>query len=144
MGRVDEQDVAGSLLGWRQPEQAVEFFVTRGSERVRAVGVDMHIGSQITDMKPFDNAFALLAQLVNDLRADGHGIKHVDVGGGLGIPYHHDEEAPPDPKAYAEVVKKHVKSLGVPLHRISAVTGAGVPALVEEMWRGLSVAETGE
>jgi diaminopimelate decarboxylase len=82
---------------------------------VKAVGVDMHIGSQITDMKPFDNAFALLAQLVNDLRADGHDIRHVDVGGGLGIPYHHDEEAPPDPKAYAEIVKKHVKGLGCSL-----------------------------
>ncbi len=78
---------------------------------LRAIGVDMHIGSQITDMKPFDNAFALLAQLVNDLRADGHDIRHVDVGGGLGIPYRHDEDAPPDPKAYAEIVRKHVKKL---------------------------------
>lgn len=53
---------------------------------VRAVGVDMHIGSQITDMTPFDNAFALLAELVRDLKAAGHDIRHVDVGGGLGIP----------------------------------------------------------
>jgi diaminopimelate decarboxylase len=78
---------------------------------VKAVGVDMHIGSQITDMTPFDNAFALLAQLVGDLRAAGHQIRHVDVGGGLGIPYHHDEAAPPDPLAYAEVVKRHVAKL---------------------------------
>jgi diaminopimelate decarboxylase len=82
---------------------------------VRAVGVDMHIGSQITSMLPFDNAFWLLAQLVNDLKADGHDIRHVDVGGGLGIPYHHDQEAPPDPVAYAEVVKRHVGKLGVAL-----------------------------
>jgi diaminopimelate decarboxylase len=82
---------------------------------LKAVGVDMHIGSQITDMRPFDNAFALLAQLVNDLRADGHDIKHVDVGGGLGIPYHHDEAAPPDPMAYAEIVRRHVKKLGCTL-----------------------------
>ncbi|MGV3650591.1 MAG: diaminopimelate decarboxylase, partial [Devosia sp.] len=82
---------------------------------VEAVGVDMHIGSQITAMAPFDNAFWLLAQLVNDLRADGHNIRHVDVGGGLGIPYHHDKEAPPDPMAYAEVVKRHVSKLGVDL-----------------------------
>jgi diaminopimelate decarboxylase len=82
---------------------------------VRAVGVDMHIGSQITSMLPFDNAFWLLAQLVNDLKADGHDIRHVDVGGGLGIPYHHDQEAPPDPLAYAEVVKRHVGKLGVSL-----------------------------
>ncbi|HEY0919388.1 diaminopimelate decarboxylase [Devosia sp.] len=82
---------------------------------VKATGVDMHIGSQITDMRPFENAFSLLAQLVNDLRADGHAITHVDVGGGLGIPYHHDEAAPPDPSAYAEVVKRHVAPLGVSL-----------------------------
>ena len=82
---------------------------------VRAIGVDMHIGSQITSMLPFDNAFWLLAQLVNDLKADGHDIRHVDVGGGLGIPYHHDQDAPPDPLAYAEVVKRHVGKLGVAL-----------------------------
>ena len=82
---------------------------------VKAVGVDMHIGSQITDMGPFENAFALLAQLVNDLRADGHRIAHVDVGGGLGIPYHHDEAAPPDPLAYADVVKRHVAPLKLSL-----------------------------
>ena len=82
---------------------------------VRAVGVDMHIGSQITSMLPFDNAFWLMAQLVNDLKADGHDIRHVDVGGGLGIPYHHDQDAPPDPLAYAEVVKRHVGKLGVSL-----------------------------
>ncbi|MHB1109123.1 MAG: diaminopimelate decarboxylase [Devosia sp.] len=82
---------------------------------VTAVGVDMHIGSQITDMQPFESAFSLLAQLVNDLRADGHEISHVDVGGGLGIPYHHDEAAPPDPMAYAEVVKRHVAPLKVSL-----------------------------
>ena len=57
----------------------------------------------------------LLAQLVNDLRADHHRITHVDVGGGLGIPYHHDEAAPPDPMAYAEVVKRHVAPLKLSL-----------------------------
>ncbi len=85
------------------------------SKGLKAIGVDMHIGSQITDMKPFDNAFALLAQLVGDLRAQGHDIRHVDVGGGLGIPYHHDEAAPPDPNAYASVVKRHVSKLGCAL-----------------------------
>ena len=82
---------------------------------VRAVGVDMHIGSQITDMQPFDNAFTLLAELVGDLRAAGHDIRHVDVGGGLGIPYHHDEAAPPDPMAYAGIVRRHVANLGTGL-----------------------------
>jgi diaminopimelate decarboxylase len=82
---------------------------------VRAVGVDMHIGSQITDMRPFDNAFALLAELVGELKAAGHDIRHVDVGGGLGIPYHHDEDAPPDPMAYAATVRRHIGPLGVKL-----------------------------
>jgi diaminopimelate decarboxylase len=75
----------------------------------------MHIGSQITDMAPFTDAFALLAQLVRDLRADGHDIHHVDVGGGLGIPYRLDETAPPDPLAYAEVIKEQLGGLGVSL-----------------------------
>jgi diaminopimelate decarboxylase len=82
---------------------------------VRAVGVDMHIGSQITNMAPFGNAFALLAQLVRDLRADGHDLHHVDVGGGLGIPYRLDEAASPDPLAYAEVIKQQLGGLGVSL-----------------------------
>jgi diaminopimelate decarboxylase len=79
---------------------------------VRAVGVDMHIGSQITHMTPFDTAFARLAELVRALRADGHAINHVDVGGGLGIPYELEEAAPPDPVAYATIVKRHLGGLG--------------------------------
>ena len=82
---------------------------------VRAVGVDMHIGSQITDMTPFDHAFALLADLVRELRAAGHDIRHVDVGGGLGIPYHLDETAPPDPMAYAAIIRRHIAPLGLSL-----------------------------
>ena len=82
---------------------------------VRAVGIDMHIGSQITNMAPFHEAFALLARLVGDLRAAGHDIRHVDVGGGLGIPYELDEAAPPDPVAYANIVKRHIAGLGVEL-----------------------------
>jgi len=82
---------------------------------VRAVGVDMHIGSQITDMRPFDNAFALLAELIRELKAAGHDIRHADVGGGLGIPYHADQDAPPLPVHYAEIVKKHIGPLGISL-----------------------------
>jgi diaminopimelate decarboxylase len=74
-------------------------------------GVDMHIGSQITDLQPLADAFNALADFVRVLRADGHNISHIDFGGGLGIPYHADQEAPPDPKAYAEVVKRAVKGL---------------------------------
>jgi diaminopimelate decarboxylase len=75
-------------------------------------GVDMHIGSQIVDLEPFDNAFALLADFVRVLRADGHGIEHVDLGGGLGIPYRADNDPPPFPEAYAEIVARHTRPLG--------------------------------
>src|SRR5499427_9929255 len=78
---------------------------------VRVVGVDMHIGSQITELQPFDDAFVLLSDFVRTLRADGHDIEHVDLGGGLGIPYRHDNDPPPDPAAYAEVVKRATRAL---------------------------------
>ena len=78
---------------------------------IKVIGVDMHIGSQITDLDPFGNAFTLLAEFVRELRADGHTISHVDLGGGLGIPYRDDNEPPPDPAAYAEVVKRATRDL---------------------------------
>ncbi|UGY09684.1 diaminopimelate decarboxylase [Phyllobacterium pellucidum] len=80
---------------------------------LKVIGVDMHIGSQITDLEPFDNAFRLLAELVAQLKADGHDIQHVDLGGGLGIPYHFDNNPPPLPDAYAEIVARHIKPLGL-------------------------------
>ena len=78
-------------------------------------GIDMHIGSQITELSPFDNATALMAELARDLRAAGHTIEHLDLGGGLGIPYRNDNMPPPLPAEYAEVVKKHTKGLGAKL-----------------------------
>jgi diaminopimelate decarboxylase len=78
---------------------------------IRVAGVDMHIGSQITELAPFDNAFALLSEFVRELRDDGHVIAHIDLGGGLGIPYRDDNEPPPDPVAYAEVVKRATRGL---------------------------------
>jgi diaminopimelate decarboxylase len=79
-------------------------------------GVDMHIGSQLTDLAPFDAAFALLAQLVRDLRADGFRISHVDLGGGLGVPYHREQDFDSyHPDRYAEVVRRHFEGLGCKL-----------------------------
>jgi diaminopimelate decarboxylase len=82
---------------------------------VKVAGVDMHIGSQITDLQPFNDAFALLSDFVRALRTDGHSISHVDLGGGLGIPYREDNEPPPNPDAYAAMVKNATRDLGCTL-----------------------------
>jgi diaminopimelate decarboxylase len=82
---------------------------------IAITGVDMHIGSQITDLEPFDNATALLAELARDLMADGHRLHHIDLGGGLGVPYREDNEPPPDPQAYARIIKRHTRDLGLKL-----------------------------
>jgi diaminopimelate decarboxylase len=78
---------------------------------IEANGIDMHIGSQITELQPFDDAFKLLRELVTTLRADGHEIHHVDIGGGLGIPYKDDNNPPPLPDAYAAIVKNQLREL---------------------------------
>ena len=72
-----------------------------GLPGLAVIGVDTHIGSQITELAPFDNAAQLLAELARDLMADGHRLRHIDLGGGLGIPYREDDPPPPDPLAYA-------------------------------------------
>src|SRR5580658_2332801 len=78
-------------------------------------GVDVHIGSQITDLVPLEAAFRLLTEFVQTLRADGHTISHVDFGGGLGIPYYMDRAAPPTPSAYPAMVKRVTHNLGCTL-----------------------------
>ena len=97
-------------ISWRRAEAVY----ARAAELpgIEVTGIDMHIGSQITDLQPYDDAFKLLYTLVARLRDAGHRIDHVDVGGGLGIPYRADNAPPPDPAAYAGVVLEHVKSLG--------------------------------
>ncbi len=86
-------------------------------KNVKAVGVDVHIGSQITDLAPFERAFTRVADLVTALRADGHAIGRLDLGGGLGVSYG-DPAAPadiPSPEDYAAMVKPLVTTLGVAL-----------------------------
>jgi len=78
-------------------------------------GVDVHIGSQIIDLAPMEAAFRIVAEFVHQLRSDGHTISHVDFGGGLGIPYYEDRDAPPEPFAYAEMVKRVTHNLGCAL-----------------------------
>jgi diaminopimelate decarboxylase len=79
---------------------------------VNVRGVHMHIGSQITDLEPFENAFSLLTELVGALRAEGHIIDFVNFGGGLGVPYRADVEEPPLPEAYADLVLRVTGALG--------------------------------
>jgi len=78
---------------------------------IQVSGIDMHIGSQITEMQPFEDAFRLLRELVDTLRSDGHAINHVDIGGGLGIPYKDDNAPPPEPDVYARIVLEQLAGL---------------------------------
>ncbi|MCF4128628.1 diaminopimelate decarboxylase [Methylobacterium sp. SyP6R] len=95
------------------------------------VGVDMHIGSQITDLAPYDNAAALLCGLARDLMAAGHRLHHVDFGGGLGIPYRDDNAPPPDPAAFAAVLRPHFKPLGLrPVFEIGRMIAGNAGVLV--------------
>ncbi len=80
-------------------------------EGLKITGVDMHIGSQIIDLQPFNDAFDLLRELVLDLRSDGHDIRHIDVGGGLGIPYSENSDDIPHPVDYARLVKSRLGDL---------------------------------
>ena len=82
---------------------------------IKITGVDMHIGSQITDLEPFSKAYSLMAELVHTLRAAGHTIDHLDLGGGLGIPYRGTNDIPPHPDEYAAMVKRTVGDLGCKL-----------------------------
>jgi diaminopimelate decarboxylase len=80
---------------------------------IAIAGVHMHIGSQITDLQPYRNAFTLMRELTVDLRAAGHPIRHLDMGGGLGVPYRGGNDVPPSPQEYAQVVRETVGSLGL-------------------------------
>jgi diaminopimelate decarboxylase len=76
------------------------------------VGIDVHIGSQLTDLEPFEAAYRKVAELTGMLRADGHAIERLDLGGGLGIPYTRSNEVPPLPSDYGEVIRRSVGALG--------------------------------
>jgi diaminopimelate decarboxylase len=82
---------------------------------LKVAGIHMHIGSQITNLKPFSEAFRLMRELAIELRREGHEIEHLDVGGGLGVPYRGIHDVPPDPEEYAALVKAAVGDLGLRL-----------------------------
>ena len=79
---------------------------------LEVVGIDVHIGSQLTDLAPYAAAFKKVAELTETLRADGHDIRRLDLGGGLGIPYERSNEAPPLPMEYGDIVRETVGHLG--------------------------------
>jgi len=97
---------------------------------LKITGVDMHIGSQITDLAPFDAAAAKLAALARHLLGKGYALEHIDVGGGLGVVYDpRSNTRPPDPVAYAQTILRHTKELGLKLvfeHGRLIVANAGV------------------
>jgi diaminopimelate decarboxylase len=79
---------------------------------IAIVGIDVHIGSQLTELAPYEAAFSKVAELTVALRADGHEIRRLDLGGGLGIPYRRSNETPPLPFDYGEVIRRTVGHLG--------------------------------
>jgi diaminopimelate decarboxylase len=100
-------------IGWGQARAAYARAAQIPS--IQVVGVDVHIGSQITDLEPFEQAFAKVRELILMLRADGHKISRADLGGGLGVPYEQGDAAPPLPVDYGAMVKRLTADLDVQL-----------------------------
>lgn len=85
---------------------------TAAQPGLEVVGIDVHIGSQLTELEPFRLAYEKVAVLTRQLRADGHDIRRLDLGGGLGIPYEASNSAPPLPLEYGAMIKETVGGLG--------------------------------
>ncbi|MFA8386096.1 MAG: diaminopimelate decarboxylase [Pelagibaca sp.] len=83
-----------------------------GLPGIDVIGIDVHIGSQLTELDPYELAYQKVAELTEQLRADGHNIRRLDLGGGLGIPYTRTNEAPPLPSDYGALIKRTVGHLG--------------------------------
>lgn len=79
---------------------------------LQIIGIDVHIGSQLTDLEPFEEAYLKVADLTRQLRSEGHTITRLDLGGGLGIPYERSNSAPPLPTDYGALIKRTVGDLG--------------------------------
>ena len=80
---------------------------------LQVVGIDVHIGSQLTDLEPFEQAYAMVVDLARQLRAEGHDIRRLDLGGGLGIPYERSNKAPPLPLEYGEVIRRAIGDMDI-------------------------------
>jgi diaminopimelate decarboxylase len=119
---VDARTHAKITTGTAETKFGIPFGHTREAyahaarlKNIEIVGIDVHIGSQITELEPFETAFTLVAELVNTLRADGHAITRLDLGGGLGVPYENSNMPPPDPTAYGAMVTRVTRDLGCSL-----------------------------
>ncbi|SIN74584.1 diaminopimelate decarboxylase [Vannielia litorea] len=104
---------------------------------LRVVGIDVHIGSQLTDLAPFETAFLKVVELTHALRAEGHRIERLDLGGGLGIPYERSNSAPPLPIEYGAMIKRVTEGLDVeveiePGRLISGNAGLLVSSVIYE------------
>ncbi|MBU6298242.1 MAG: diaminopimelate decarboxylase [Alphaproteobacteria bacterium] len=100
-------------IPWNQAHQA--YALAARLKNIEITGVDVHIGSQITQLEPFEAAFLRVVELVGALRGAGHAISRIDLGGGLGVPYRSDNEPPPEPAAYGAMAAKLTKGLNVQL-----------------------------
>lgn len=98
-------------IEWTRARQV--FMRAKQLEGIEPVAVAVHIGSQLTDLEPFRQAFARVRDLVLMLRADGVNIRRIDLGGGLGIPY--DAEEPPSPAEYVQIIRETLGDLGCQL-----------------------------
>jgi diaminopimelate decarboxylase len=96
-------------IPWRKAREVYDR--AAGLDGVEIVGIDVHIGSQITELEPFEEAFTQVASLVKELRANGHAIERVDLGGGLGIPYTDGNKMPPHPDEYGAMINRVVGDL---------------------------------
>ncbi|SDI87963.1 diaminopimelate decarboxylase [Aliiruegeria lutimaris] len=102
---------------------------------LEVTGIDVHIGSQLTELEPFEQAYKKVAELTEALRDEGHEIRRLDLGGGLGIPYTRSNEAPPLPSEYGDLIKRTLGHLGCeveiePGRLISGNAGIMVSAVI--------------
>jgi diaminopimelate decarboxylase len=88
------------------------YALAAGMPGLKVIGIDVHIGSQLTDLAPFEQAYQKVAELTQQLRSEGHEISRLDLGGGLGIPYERSNASPPLPSDYGALIKRCVGDLG--------------------------------